>query len=1210
MERPALVSILPLKDVSFLAVGSVVKEQSHFNRTSDIAKLKAIGRNLENEIHTNLRRPSAAYAGQFGVRLHDELGWNDALTSLLASDPPHVKFTLNADTLWVVPEMVPLGANAWLDQFRPSYRSIVASKKPDEDRRVPSVAIVHMEGDPLPFATWTMRAADKLRAKGLLVNIYPGRHLAVNDVRREQLLGEIFHQHRAVCFFGHLRRAQTQRFGWALTPDCVLTMEELSRFLGNFKTPTPVPRSMVPEVVFSGCCSGAAGDPEQYGWPGLAYPQGFLEGGVSFYIGAWTDVVGSDAEYLEKHVAGLAIGFLERWARRPDHAVYHLYDVKKELGFPLITSLFQLYAAANYEFPYPAQEFDAGDSGAIVHADTLAAAPAPPPVVEEPQGGFISAVSEGMEVGAYKLGPRLWSSAYSKTFWATSGGSQHLIEILGDEWQGSSETAKQVQAAIEVLRRANLGDGHLAPSRSEVAGSSGSPQEFLVLVYDRPAHESARHWRTWQERPFGPSDPLQTLRFGCELTNLLSEMHSHSLRHGNLSPANIVFVDDAQGTARRVILKDAWLWRYRPDRRLDARYTPPEERIATPSTEELKGDCWALGAILYEAMTGSPLEAESRDTQTLPSIRAALGPAGDRVPDAIEQVVRECLLPASALRPRARDVAVRLRIALEHGHEFRNEFEARLFRGIAAGYRLFSIPIEDRRDFEPTLRAMERRGHSVHVFEPGAGVVEPSTGRVLCEWISGRDLDEALAAAAAENGELPPAPARPDQVLAFNADTLIPDAIEILHARHGDGAVPIIVVFGGFLWSASPPPALFTIRRAMRGSELETGAPVVILADPNVFLGSDAELMSVFHRLDFPPLAPADLFDRVISAPRTEGIDVPPLNIRQAMAVAARLHPIHGRELSYVLRLAALEHGAIDERAGDIRDAAREEDFRGLGTVTYHALSQHPDPEHIGLPEGVYAAIQDWAHAVRTGDGSIHVPRRIFIEGWSGYGKTTTALLLGALTGRPVVRVELTRCLGQNLGDSETALRLTLWKVLQIPGVIVLFDDVDRFLPDDPAAQGAATLLRMSSIILQWLDRMPPHVVAVLTGSNLGGMTPQWRRRAQLRFDLARVPFDDFPAANAHRANVFRGVLCKCRLTIAGDKSLVRELAESTNPGRPGLGTIHHPMALLAEGRELAELMMKLDTPAAVENWIQETLLFHARGASPDHAAFWRDKLR
>ena len=95
-------------------------------------------------------------------------------------------------------------------------------------------------------------------------------------------------------------------------------------------------------------------------------------------------------------------------------------------------------------------------------------------------------------------------------------------------------------------------------------------------------------------------------------------------------------------------------------------YMPPEQAMGRNDDLDERSDVFALGGILCELLTGkAPYTGEPKD-QLIAAVQCRLDPALERLqaadaPDELKQIVRDCLEPLTADRPRnARVVAERL----------------------------------------------------------------------------------------------------------------------------------------------------------------------------------------------------------------------------------------------------------------------------------------------------------------------------------------------------------------------------------------------------------------------------------------------------------------------------------------------------------------------------------------------------------------------
>jgi hypothetical protein len=179
----------------------------------------------------------------------------------------------------------------------------------------------------------------------------------------------------------------------------------------------------------------------------------------------------------------------------------------------------------------------------------------------------------------------------------------------------------------------------------------------------------------------------------------------------------------------------------------------------------------------------------------------------------------------------------------------------------------------------------------------------------------------------------------------------------------------------------------------------------------------------------------------------------------------------------------------------------------------------------------------------------------------------------------------------------------------------VLIEDVDRTLfaralPEDRLENRRAPadndpvrgiLQRMSGQILHWMDRLPPGLIVLVTTAAAAKLPAQWSRRFELTLPL-REP--DGGGAE-FRADVFAALFRRFRMPdLAADEMLMRDLATRTHPSQ----RLRSPMARLCRGESLRNHAVRLRTGAEIEQWIQESILFHSRsGGEPEHPEFWRE---
>jgi hypothetical protein len=1127
------------------------------------------------------------YPLEIGELMKTQMGWNKGFSKLKSPFPSMMKFTMSYDTCVLLPELTPYNTGSsvtWLDTVAPICRILDHVEQPEVLRCAKnSLAIIYQDDEP-HFAKMGEDLSKTLNNDRLIVDLFAGSEFVTDDAARVELLSQVFHRHRAVLFLGHLRQASGEmKGGWHLTRDYVLTMSRLNSFLGggghwhsSHKQKMGI-SSPVPEVVFANCCFSAGSDEKTRGQETLSYPKLFLDAGVRFFIGTSMDVVLSrDNEERDRNILlEMMREFFQAWADDHDNAIGHLYQAKKKCGFHLLTSLYQIYAV--------------GSEQGISRGR------------QEMEGALVSGISPQDQLGDYVLESEIWSDRYAKTFWATNKntGSSNLVQVFVDQLQGNSQLSEEMEMVIKKFRAAGLSPGHLIPTRIEAAmliRQGKKLQRFHIAVYHRPAHEKIDDWFTLESAEFAPQSPVHSqvvLQIGTQVSQLLAELHEKEILHGNLSRSSIVF-QNIHGI-KQVIIKDSWVHHIRQLRRYTGRHHAiPDEKEA----DKFKYDCWSLGALLFELASGQPLfgESESPGQGLKCSLKDTMtGP----VPEALDRIVRECLLPAASLRPDARSIANRLALAALAGGTYVSDFGVELDIHIQAGHRLFSILIDDIDELKIVLENLVRRpggtiNYRLYSIEEEKGIVDGHSGNVIFPWANAHAINQQQVVFSRQHHlPLPPFP-NPGLVASINSRIIFSQIPSLSETPQGiqDKSISIILVCGSSWWSdAVLASRVFKICQA----EADT-APVIIIAE-NFPIQLAPDLHRLFVYLNFPVPSRAALFEQISNFKAKEKLSIPEISEDMAFRLADRFYPCPKREVQFALRMCALRNNVIDERAVYQWEESREERFRSLGTAVYWPVAKLPDPMFMGLSPIMQDKIEDWMDR-------IPIATRVLISGPGGCGKTSLAYSLASRIHTPLVQVNANQCLRSLQGESEEALRITLAAAAHLRDCVVLLDDVDQFFGGmDNASSLQETMARMSGIILNWLDGMPMGVIAIITAAQTHVLPAQWRRRMELHLELETA--DDM----SYRTPVFAAVFRKFALhDLANNNSLMQELARQTHP-RNGIPGLRSPVARRSAATSLAHLKANLTTPADIEYWVRETIRLHYQAGDPWDPGFWYDAL-
>ena len=155
----------------------------------------------------------------------------------------------------------------------------------------------------------------------------------------------------------------------------------------------------------------------------------------------------------------------------------------------------------------------------------------------------------------------------------------------------------------------------------------------------------------------GPLPSEEAIAISGTIADAVAVAHEHGIVHRDIKPANILVEDD--GTLHLIDFGIASLGTSAPDGLTDAssmvgtlRYAAPERLAGEPASP--RSDVWALGAVLYEMLTGRQAVTADDPAAALAAGRAG-GPDLDGLPPRLRMVVAQAM--ANDPRDRYRDAA-------------------------------------------------------------------------------------------------------------------------------------------------------------------------------------------------------------------------------------------------------------------------------------------------------------------------------------------------------------------------------------------------------------------------------------------------------------------------------------------------------------------------------------------------------------------------
>ncbi len=220
--------------------------------------------------------------------------------------------------------------------------------------------------------------------------------------------------------------------------------------------------------------------------------------------------------------------------------------------------------------------------------------------------------SEGLEpclMGKYQLGAKLGEGGFGFVFEATQ--TQPMRREVAVKVLKAGMNASQVIARFEMERQALAMMNHPGIAQVLDAGETQDGRPFFVMerVHGVPVTQFVR-----QQQP----SSVARLRLFVEICDAVHHAHTKGVIHRDLKPSNIL-VALADGVPHVKVI-DFGLAKAL-DTRLTRRtiytlhdqiigtpgYISPEQAEHGPEAADVRGDVYALGALLYEMLTGVPV---------------------------------------------------------------------------------------------------------------------------------------------------------------------------------------------------------------------------------------------------------------------------------------------------------------------------------------------------------------------------------------------------------------------------------------------------------------------------------------------------------------------------------------------------------------------------------------------------------------------------
>lgn len=269
-------------------------------------------------------------------------------------------------------------------------------------------------------------------------------------------------------------------------------------------------------------------------------------------------------------------------------------------------------------------------------------------------------LTEGRYTLLHELGTGTWGTVYEARA-EDRAGETVAIKVLHPAWDRHREAPRLLMQDLEQL--ATLDAPGILPTHGLVTIAG---RRALVMEYI-PGTDAKQILRVLRADG-GGLPPKAAWEIAAAVADALAAAHSVGVLHRDLKPSNILIT-----SAGRVVLADIGLARddfasaeaYTQSVRYGSvRYTAPECRQGRATTPG--GDVYALGAVVYELLSGRPLGNAELDRHAQEQrVSQALTSNADRLVPAAQALLERMLGTAPEARPTAAEVAVAARAIAE-----------------------------------------------------------------------------------------------------------------------------------------------------------------------------------------------------------------------------------------------------------------------------------------------------------------------------------------------------------------------------------------------------------------------------------------------------------------------------------------------------------------------------------------------------------------
>jgi len=299
------------------------------------------------------------------------------------------------------------------------------------------------------------------------------------------------------------------------------------------------------------------------------------------------------------------------------------------------------------------------------------------------------------------------------------------------------------------------------------------------------------------------------------------------------------------------------------------------------------------------------------------------------------------------------------------------------------------------------------------------------------------------------------------------------------------------------------------------GRELEATSRTLVFLSPVMRLPTELskDMVVVDFALPEPALLDRTLGEIASALPAQVTVRLPEAERERLVRSAQGLTL---REFSNVIAKAIVTNGRLDRAAIETVNAEKRQVIRKSGILDYYPVSESLGS--VGGLEHLKAWLVSRAGALgeRARAFGLPFPKGVLIVGVQGCGKSLTAKAVADTFRLPLLKLDMGRLFGSQVGASEENMRHAIALAEAIAPAVLWIDEVEKGLSGLGSSNisDGGTTARVVGTFLTWMQEKTRPVFVVATANDVGALPPELLRKG--RFD--EIFFVDLPVPAERRA--------------------------------------------------------------------------------------------